>query len=134
MRLAVGTRLGPYEIQSPIGEGGMGEVYTARDVRLDRTVAIKVLSARAARDPDRRRRFEQEARAVAALNHPHICTLYDVGCAVASDPAAPSPAATPPQTASPSEPIHFLVMEFLEGRTLKQELEQAPEAGGGAGP
>ena len=134
MRLAVGTRLGPYEIQSPIGSGGMGEVYKARDVRLDRTVAIKVLLEAAARDPDRRRRFEQEARAVAALNHPHICTLYDVGCAVASEAATPSLEAIPSETPSPSEPIHFLVMEFLEGRTLRQELELARQAGGSAGP
>jgi serine/threonine protein kinase len=94
MSLSHGTLLGPYEIVAAVGAGGMGEVYKARDTRLGRTVAIKVLPPGAATDPDpaagsgssrakpreeRRRRFEQEARAVAALNHPHICTLYDVG-------------------------------------------------------
>ena len=79
MSLVAGTRLGPYEIQSAIGAGGMGEVYKARDTRLDRTVAIKVLPAELSADPDRRARFEREARAIAALNHPHICTLHDIG-------------------------------------------------------
>ena len=79
MSLVAGTRLGPYEIQSAIGAGGMGEVYKARDTRLDRTVAIKILPAELSADPDRRARFEREARAIAALNHPHICTLYDIG-------------------------------------------------------
>jgi serine/threonine protein kinase len=79
MTLAAGARLGPYEIQAPLGAGGMGEVYRARDTRLDRTVAIKVLPASVASDPELRARFEREARAVAALNHPHICALYDVG-------------------------------------------------------
>ncbi len=78
LHLVAGTRLGPYEVHSLIGAGGMGEVYRARDTRLGRTVAIKVLPAELAGDGDRRRRFEQEARAVSALNHPHICTLYDV--------------------------------------------------------
>ena len=75
----VGQRFGRYEIVAPIGAGGMGEVYKARDTRLGRTVAIKVLRAAAALDPERRRRFEREARAVAALNHPRICALLDVG-------------------------------------------------------
>ena len=79
MSLAPGTRLGPYEIQAAIGAGGMGEVYRARDTRLDRIVAIKVLPAHLAQDPQFRERFDREARAVAALNHPHICTLYDIG-------------------------------------------------------
>ncbi len=79
MPLASGTRLGPYEIQSPIGAGGMGEVYRARDTRLGRTVAVKVLIGSATSDPQRRRRFEQEARAASALNHPHICVLHDIG-------------------------------------------------------
>src|SRR4030095_12391009 len=79
MPLTPGSRLGPYEIQSALGAGGMGEVYKARDTRLDRTVAIKVLPAHVASDPDLRQRFEREARAVAALSHPHICTLHDVG-------------------------------------------------------
>ena len=77
--LSAGSRLGPYEIESAIGAGGMGEVYKARDTRLDRTVAIKVLPAELSADPDRRARFEREARAIAALNHPHICTLHDIG-------------------------------------------------------
>src|SRR5882757_1154773 len=75
--LAPGTRLGPYEILSASGAGGMGEVYKARDTRLDRTVAVKVLPADLAADPDRRARFEREARAIAALSHPHICTIHD---------------------------------------------------------
>ena len=79
MSLVAGTRLGPYEIQSAIGAGGMGEVYKARDTRLDRTVAIKVLPTELSADPERRARFEREARAIAALNHPHICTLHDIG-------------------------------------------------------
>ena len=77
--LSAGTRLGPYEILSSLGAGGMGEVYVARDPRLGREVAIKVLPEPVATDPDRLRRFEQEARAVGALNHPHILTVHDVG-------------------------------------------------------
>src|SRR6204780_5197975 len=79
MSLAPGTKLGPYEIQSLIGAGGMGEVYRARDTRLQRDVAIKILPSSFATDPDRLRRFEQEARAVAALNHPNLLTVFDVG-------------------------------------------------------
>ena len=79
MSLVAGTRLGPYEIQSAIGDGGMGEVYKARDTRLDRTVAIKVLPAELSADPDRHSRFGREARAIASLAHPHICTLHDIG-------------------------------------------------------
>ncbi|MSO56257.1 MAG: hypothetical protein EXQ55_04950 [Acidobacteria bacterium] len=79
MALTTGARLGPYQIQSAIGAGGMGEVYKARDTRLDRTVAIKVLPAQFAADPQFRERFDREARAVATLNHPHICVLHDIG-------------------------------------------------------
>src|SRR5258707_12532402 len=79
MSLPAGTRLGPYEILSPVGAGGMGEVYRAKDTRLDRTVAIKILPADMADNPDARQRFEREARAVSSLNHPHICVLHDVG-------------------------------------------------------
>ena len=79
MPLALGSQIGPYEIVSLIGAGGMGEVYRARDTRLGRDVAIKVLPEAFAADPDRVRRFEQEARAIAALNHPHICQIHDVG-------------------------------------------------------
>ncbi len=79
MPLQPGTTLGPYEILSPIGAGGMGEVYKARDTRLDRTVAIKVLPEHVAADPDLKQRFEREAKTISSLNHPHICTLYDIG-------------------------------------------------------
>src|SRR6266567_4283428 len=79
MSLSSGDRLGPYEIVSPIGAGGMGEVYRARDTRLGRDVALKILPAELANDPSRRQRFELEARAVAALNHPNIVAVYDVG-------------------------------------------------------
>jgi serine/threonine-protein kinase len=105
MTLNAGSRLAAYEILAPIGAGGMGEVYKARDTRLDRTVAIKVLPAHVASDPDVRQRFEREARAVAALNHPHICSLYDVGSQDGTD---------------------FLVMEYLEGETLATRLERGP--------
>ncbi len=79
MPLEPGTTLGPYQIDAPLGAGGMGEVYKATDTRLDRTVAIKVLPEHVASDPDLKQRFEREARTVAALNHPHICHLYDIG-------------------------------------------------------
>ena len=113
MSLAVGTRLGPYEIQSAIGAGGMGEVYKARDARLDRIVAIKVLPAGTAADADRRHRFEQEARAASALNHPHICALHDIG------------STSSPQAAD-GETVDFLVMEYLEGETLAHRLRKGP--------
>ena len=103
MTLPAGMRLGPYEIGSPLGAGGMGEVYRARDTRLDRTVAVKVLPAHLAQDPDRRLRFEREARAASALNHPHICTIHDVGH---------------------QDGIDYLVMEHLEGETLADRLEK----------
>ena len=105
MSLVAGTRLGPYEIQSAIGAGGMGEVYKARDTRLDRTVAIKVLPAELSADPERRARFEREARAVAALSHPHICTLYDIGT---------------------HDAVTYLVMEHLAGESLAQRLTRGP--------
>src|SRR5688572_19502583 len=98
-----GRRIGPYEVRSHIGAGGMGDVYKARDTRLDRTVAIKVLPPQVAADPVARDRFEREARAVAALNHPHICTLHDIGS---------------------QDGIDFLVMEFLEGETLAVRLQR----------
>jgi eukaryotic-like serine/threonine-protein kinase len=99
--LSPGTKLGPYEIQAPIGAGGMGQVYRARDTRLDRTIAIKVLLQSRSSDPQRRQRFEREARAISALNHPNICHLYDVGS---------------------QDGIDYLVMEYLEGETLATRL------------
>src|SRR5262245_60991635 len=110
MPLATGIRLGAYEILDLIGEGGMGQVYRARDTRLDRIVALKVLPEAFATDRDRRERFDREARAVAALNHPHICQLHDVGEAIAGGGA----------------PIRFLVMELLEGQTLAERLVRGP--------
>lgn len=101
----VDRRLGPYHIEAPIGAGGMGEVYHAKDTRLDRTVAIKVLPRPWTADPDRRARFEREARAVAALKHPNICTIYDVGH---------------------DDGIDFLVMELVEGESLAARLSRGP--------
>jgi serine/threonine protein kinase len=115
MPLAPGARLGPYEIARAVGAGGMGEVYRGRDTRLDRTVAIKVLPSVLAADPQFRERFDREARAISALTHPHICTLYDVG-------DAPNPDATLPH----SEPIRFLVMEYLAGETLAGRRSRGP--------
>jgi serine/threonine protein kinase/Tol biopolymer transport system component len=103
MALTTGTRLGPYEIQSPLGAGGMGEVYKARDTRLDRTVAIKVLPEHVATDPELRQRFEREAKTLAALSHPHICLIHDVGS---------------------EQGVDYLVMEHLEGETLAQRLSR----------
>jgi serine/threonine protein kinase len=85
MPLASGTKLGPYEIQSPLGAGGMGEVYRARDTRLDRIVAVKILPAHLSSDSEFKQRFEREARTVSSLNHPHICQLFDVGCEGGTD-------------------------------------------------
>ena len=101
--IATGSKLGPYEIVSPLGAGGMGEVYRARDTRLERTVAIKVLPTHLSSNPDLRARFEREAKAISSLNHPHICTLHDVGHQDGTD---------------------FLVMEYLEGETLASRLEK----------
>jgi dipeptidyl aminopeptidase/acylaminoacyl peptidase len=106
--------MGPYEILSPLGAGGMGEVYKARDTRLERTVAIKVLPAELSSDPDLRARFEREARAIAALDHPHICAIYDVGEAASPEPGTLNP-----------EPIRYLVMQHLEGETLAARLAHA---------
>src|SRR5450432_3404412 len=105
MALTCGTKLGPYEIESPLGVGGMGEVYRARDTRLERTVAIKILPAHLSSDPVRRQRFEREARTISSLNHPHICVLYDVGHQDGTD---------------------YLVMECVEGETLAKRLEKGP--------
>src|SRR2546427_777582 len=105
MPILPGRRLGPYEILSSIGAGGMGEVYRARDTRLDRIVAIKVLPMHLADRSELRERFEREARTIASLNHPHICTLFDIGH---------------------QDEIDFLVMEYLEGETLAERLKKGP--------
>jgi len=103
--LTSGAKLGPYEILSPLGAGGMGEVYRALDIRLERSVAIKVLPANLSSDPGLRQRLEREAKAVSALNHPHICTLHDIGS---------------------QDGVDFLVMELLEGETLADRLRRGP--------
>src|SRR5882672_3801262 len=101
MALTSGTKLGPYEIQSPLGAGGMGEVYRARDIRLDRDVAIKVLPGNLSSDASLKQRLEREAKAISKLSHPHICTLHDIGH---------------------QDGVDFLVMEYLEGETLEHRL------------
>jgi Tol biopolymer transport system component len=121
MSLAPGVRLGPYEIVSLLGAGGMGEVYKARDLRLDRSVAVKVLPEALAADPEFRERFEREAKSISALNHPNICTLHDVGRLRVSDASA-SAAASADQSASQGPELDFLVMEYLEGETLASRL------------
>ena len=105
MPLTPGTKLGPYQIESLLGAGGMGEVYRARDTRLDRTVAVKILTQGVADTPEVRQRFEREARAVSSLSHPHICVLYDVGN---------------------QDGIEYLVMEYLEGETLAARIAKGP--------
>jgi eukaryotic-like serine/threonine-protein kinase len=105
MALSPGTRLGPYEILSPCGAGGMGEVYRAKDTRLDRTVAVKILPTHLSENADLRQRFEREARAVSSLNHAHICTLHDIGH---------------------QDGVDFLVLEYLEGETLADRLRKGP--------
>jgi eukaryotic-like serine/threonine-protein kinase len=105
MTLAGGAKLGPYEVISAAGSGGMGEVYRARDTRLDRTVAIKILPAHLSGNPEAKQRFDREARAISSLNHPNICTLYDVGH---------------------QDGMDYLVMEFLEGETLADRLTKGP--------
>src|SRR6267378_328920 len=105
MALTSGTKLGPYEIQSPLGTGGMGEVYRARDTRLDRAVAVKILPSHLSENPEAKQRFDREARTISSLSHPNICTLYDVGH---------------------QEGIDYLVMEYLEGETLADRLRKGP--------
>ena len=105
MPIAPGTKLGPYEILSPLGSGGMGDVYRARDTRLDRTVAVKILPAHLSCDPAQRQRFEREAKTISGLNHPNICTLHDVGSL---------------------DGLDYLVMECVEGESLAQRLEKGP--------
>jgi eukaryotic-like serine/threonine-protein kinase len=123
-----GSRLGPYEIVAAIGAGGMGEVYRARDTRLGRDVAIKVLPAQFASDPERLRRFEQEARAVAALSHPNILALYDVGVIEPNlgEGLAPSRAgASPAPTSTQGTRVPYIVTELLEGESLRERLRTA---------
>src|SRR5512139_2281531 len=105
MPLAPGTRLGPYEILAPLGAGGMGEVYRARDTRLGREVAIKVLPQHLSSNPEVRARFEREAKTVSGLNHPHICVLHDVGR---------------------DGEVDYLVMELVDGETLATRLAKGP--------
>src|SRR5713101_3042665 len=105
MALTAGAKLGPYEIVSLLGAGGMGEVYRARDIRLEREVAIKILATHLSANPDLKSRFEREARAISSLNHQHICHLYDVGSHDGTD---------------------YLVMEFLQGETLAEHLRRGP--------
>src|SRR5215467_2199604 len=105
MALTSGTKLGPYEIISPLGAGGMGEVYRARDIRLDRTVAVKILPSHLSENPEARQRFDREAHAISSLSHPNICTLYDVGH---------------------QDGMNYLVMEFLQGETLADRLIKGP--------
>ena len=100
MAITAGTRLGPYEIVTPLGAGGMGEVYKARDTRLERTVAVKVLPQHLSSSPDVRQRFERESKTISQLSHPHICALYDVGN---------------------QDGVEYLVMEYLEGETRSEE-------------
>ena len=108
MSVLPASRIGAYEILAPLGAGGMGEVYRARDTRLDRIVAIKILPAEMAADPQMRERFDREARAISSLSHPHICALYDVG---------------------QQDGVDFLVLEYLEGETLASRLARTVDSG-----
>src|SRR5580765_5585771 len=103
MALTSGIRLGPYEIQSPLGAGGMGEVYRALDTRLQRIVAVKILPSHLSESPEAKERFDREARTISSLNHPNICTLHDV---------------------DHQDGVDYLVMEYLEGKTLASRLEK----------
>src|SRR5206468_5251679 len=105
MPLAPGTRLGPYEVTAALGAGGMGEVYRARDTRLGRDVAVKVLPEHLSFSPELRARFEREARAISSLNHPHICVLHDVGN---------------------DEGVAYLVMEYVQGESMDSRLQKGP--------
>ena len=105
MPLLSGTKLGPYEIVSALGAGGMGEVYRAKDTRLDRTVAVKILPEHLAQNTEAKQRFEREARSISSLNHPNICALYDVGT---------------------QDSTSYLVMEFVQGETLEARLLKGP--------
>src|SRR6478609_2125133 len=103
MSLTSGSRLGPYEIQSPLGAGGMGEVYRALDTRLQRIVAVKILPSHLSENPEAKERFDREARTISSLNHPNICTLHDIGH---------------------QDGVDYLVMDYLEGETLASQLDK----------
>src|SRR5262252_1826409 len=107
MSLASGTKLGPFEVLGPLGAGGINKEYRARDLRLDRTVAIKILPQQLSNDPVRKQRFEREAKTISNLNHPHICVLHDIGS---------------------QDGVDYLVMECVEGETLAKRLEKGPLA------
>src|SRR6185436_5989706 len=111
MSLAPGTRLGAYEIVGPLGEGGMGEVYRARDPQLERELAIKVLAPQLARNADALARFEREAKAASALDHPHIVHIYEIG-----------------EADTPAGPVRYMAMELVTGETLRSRLRRAPGA------
>ena len=124
----IGESLGPYKILEPLGAGGMGEVFLAEDTRLNRKVAIKTLPEEFASDPERLARFEQEAKAAAALNHPHIAVVHDVGFAAGTS-VAPGDAKTDPSldvsALLPASGVHYIVQEYLEGGTLRDPLKCA---------
>src|SRR5271169_7069565 len=105
MSQASGTKLGPHEIQTALGAGGMGEVYRARDTRLERTVAVKILPSHLSSNPEAKQRFEREARTISSLNHPNICVLHDVGS---------------------QDGTSYLVMEYVDGETLDSRLQRGP--------
>src|SRR6516164_3779298 len=105
MALNPGTKLGPYEVQAPLGAGGMGEVYRARDTRLDRTVAVKVLASHLSSSPELKQRMEREARAISSLNHSNICMRHDIGSQYGTN---------------------YLVREYVEGETLEARLQRGP--------
>src|SRR3989441_10477151 len=124
MFLSGGARLGPYEILSVLGAGGMGEVYKARDTRLDRTVAVKILPEALAADPQFRERFDREARAISQLTHPHICTLYDVGHQDPSTHSASSGSTVSnvERSTGSGQAVDYLVMEDLDCETPARRL------------
>ena len=117
MTLNPGTRLGPYELSEMLGAGGMGEVYKARDTRLERSVAIKVLPSHLSSNPALRERFEREARTISSISHPNICALYDVGSAPLAEGTGPG---------TPGSELHYLVMELLEGESLAERIGKGP--------
>jgi len=131
MTIQPGTRLGPYEIVAPIGAGGMGEVWRARDTRLDRDVAIKVLPPGFAQSATHRQRFEREAKAISQLNHPHVCTLFDVGeekvAGSGLQESGGPPDGEDPAQRAPST-VLYLVMEYLEGEPLADRIRKSPHS------